>query len=139
MERENVKEPRQKKGIVGKPIWDFIEPKPYIFPVLHFVIGAVNNVLDSLYGFVEDRVELLSEEEKVLQSSAVIAEVAFSEAQRALSGWKETGAANLAMHRIEKTTLVQHLRRTTLTANERQELTQQRAQLEAIITDLVKQ
>ncbi len=107
--------------------------------MLHFEIGAVNNVLDSLYGFVEDRVELLSEEEKVLRSSAVIAEVAFSEAQRALSGWKETGAVNLAMHRIEKTTLVQHLRRTTLTANERQELTQQRAQLEAIITDLVKQ
>jgi len=139
LERENVKEPRQKKGIVGKPIWDFIEPKHYIFPVLHFEIGAVNNVLDSFYGFVEDRVELLSEEEKVLRSSAVIAEVAFSEAQRALSGWKETGAVNLAMHRIEKTTLVQHLRRTTLTANERQELTQQRAQLEAIINDLVKQ
>jgi hypothetical protein len=66
IEQENVKEPRQRKGIVGKVIWDFIELKDYIFPVLHFEIGAVNNVLDSFYGFVEDRVELLSQEEKVL-------------------------------------------------------------------------
>jgi hypothetical protein len=42
------------KGLWGKVIWDFIEPKDYIFPVLHFEIGAVNNVLDSFYGFVED-------------------------------------------------------------------------------------
>jgi hypothetical protein len=50
-----VKEARQRKGIVGKPVRDFIEPKNYIFPMLHFEIGAV--MLDSFYGFVEDWVE----------------------------------------------------------------------------------
>jgi hypothetical protein len=39
-----VKEARQRKGIVGKPVRDFIEPKNYIFPMLHFEIGAVKNV-----------------------------------------------------------------------------------------------
>ncbi len=38
IEREGLKEPRQRKGIVGKVIWDFIEPNNYIFPVLHFEI-----------------------------------------------------------------------------------------------------
>lgn len=53
-------------------IWDFIEPENYIFPVLHFEIGAVNNVLDSFFGFVEDRVEVLSEEEKLLRSRTIM-------------------------------------------------------------------
>jgi hypothetical protein len=66
IKQENVKAPSQRKWIVGKVVWDFIEPKDYIFQVLHFEIGAVNNVLDSFYGFVEVRVELLSQEEKVL-------------------------------------------------------------------------
>ncbi len=55
-----------RKGIVGNVIWEFIQPNHYIFPVLHFEISAINNVLGSFYGFVEDRVELLSQEETVL-------------------------------------------------------------------------
>ncbi len=43
-----LKEPREKKGIVSLPLIDFIEPRHYIFPQLHFEIGAVNNVLDYL-------------------------------------------------------------------------------------------
>jgi hypothetical protein len=40
-----LKEPKEKKGIVSLP---FIEPKHYIFPQLHFEIGAVNIVLEYL-------------------------------------------------------------------------------------------
>ena len=139
IEQENVREARQRKGIVGKVIWDFIEPKDYIFPVLHFEIGAVNNVLDSFYGFVEDRVELLSQEEKVLRSSVIIAEVALTEAQKANNAWKDTGGINLAMQRIQKTNLVAYLKRKTLTVDERHDLTQQKTELDAIITSLITQ
>ena len=58
------KEPKDKKGIVSEPIVDFVEPKDYIFPQLHFEIGAVNNILDALRAFVEEQVEVLSQEER---------------------------------------------------------------------------
>ncbi len=40
----------------GEYLLDFIEPDHYIF-------GAINNLLDSFYGFVEDHIEQLSQEE----------------------------------------------------------------------------
>jgi hypothetical protein len=60
IEAGQQKEPKDKKGIVSKPIIDFIEPRDYIFPQLHFEIGAVNNVLDALRAFIEEQVEVLS-------------------------------------------------------------------------------
>lgn len=41
-------------------------------------------------------------EEKVLQSSTVIAEVALAEAQKAVSAWKDTKEVNLPMWQIQK-------------------------------------
>ncbi len=70
-----LKEARDKKGVVGEPIWSFIEPCNFIFPHLHFEIGVVNMVLDNFYGFVEVHVELISPEEKVAQNSIIISEV----------------------------------------------------------------
>jgi hypothetical protein len=59
-----LKEPKDKKGIVDSPLIDFIQPGNYIFPQLHFEIGTVNNVLDWLRAFTEEEVEVLSEPEK---------------------------------------------------------------------------
>ena len=60
-----LKEPKEKKGVVGDPIWPFIEPCNFIFPHLHFEIGVVNMVLENFYSFIEEQVELISPEEKV--------------------------------------------------------------------------
>lgn len=43
-----LKEPKEKKGVVGEPIWDFIELATFIFPHLPFEIGVVNMVLEKL-------------------------------------------------------------------------------------------
>jgi hypothetical protein len=59
-----LKEPRDKKGIVNLPLIDFIQPQHYLFPQLHFEIGTVNNVLDGLRAFTEEEVEVLSEPKK---------------------------------------------------------------------------
>jgi hypothetical protein len=40
--------PKDKKGIVSEPVIDFVEPKDYIFPQLHYEIGAVNYIFDAL-------------------------------------------------------------------------------------------
>jgi len=55
-----LKEPKEKKGVVGDPIWPFIEPCNFIFPHLHFEIGVVNMVLENFYSFIEEQVELIS-------------------------------------------------------------------------------
>jgi hypothetical protein len=49
----NVKQAKD-KGVVSEHIWDFIEPKHYILPQLHFEIGVVNMVLDNFYGIIDD-------------------------------------------------------------------------------------
>lgn len=68
---ERVKMHREKingkaSSIVGKVIWDFIQTNNYIFLVLHFEIGAFNIILDSLYCFIEDQIEILPEDKKLL-------------------------------------------------------------------------
>jgi hypothetical protein len=72
-----LKEPRDKKGIVSLPLMDFIEPNHYIFPQLHFEIGTVNNVLDALRGFIEEEVEVLSDSEKEARNAKIIADVSY--------------------------------------------------------------
>jgi hypothetical protein len=100
---------------------------------------AVNNVLDSFYGFVEDRVEILPEEEKLLWSKAIMTEVAFSEAQKSLNEWKDSGAINLSMQWIEKSNLTAYLKCRTLAMEEQNDLIQQRLQLDDKIKQLVQQ
>jgi hypothetical protein len=51
-----LKEAREKKGVVAEPIRSFIALCSFIFPHLHFV----NMVLENFYGFVEEQVELIS-------------------------------------------------------------------------------
>jgi hypothetical protein len=98
-----------------------------------------NNVLGSFYGFEEDWVEILPEEEKLLQSKTIMTEVAFSEAQKSLNERKDSGAINLSMQQIEKSNLTACLKCRTLTMVERNDLVQQRLQLNDIIKQLVQQ
>jgi len=42
------KEPGDKIGIVSLPLIDFIKPQNYFPPPLHFEIGTVNNILDTM-------------------------------------------------------------------------------------------
>jgi hypothetical protein len=55
IQNDNIKQPKEIKGIVSEQVWDFIEPKHYIFPQLHFEIGVVNMVLDNFYAFLEEQ------------------------------------------------------------------------------------
>jgi hypothetical protein len=77
-----LKVPKEIKGVVSDHIWSFIEPQNHIFPQLHFEIGVVNMVLDNFYGFIEDEVEISSQEEKIARNNMFIAEVALAEAKK---------------------------------------------------------
>jgi hypothetical protein len=96
-----MKEPKDKKGSVTEPIMDFIEPKDYIFPQLQFEIGAVHNILDALTAFVEEQVEVLSDEEKQCRNTKIIADVTFEKAKDSLNSFN---IADLKFYRLESTT-----------------------------------
>lgn len=74
--RGELKQAKDKLGVVEYPIWDFIEPDNYMLPQLHIEIGLTNNVLENFYDFIEDQVEKASPEEKVARNQFVMADVA---------------------------------------------------------------
>ncbi len=65
IEAGELKEARDKKGIVHHPVWDFIEPDHFMFPQLHVEIGLVKNVLENYNDFVEDQVAAAMPEQKI--------------------------------------------------------------------------
>ncbi len=97
-----LKEPREKRGIVGEVIWDFIELSNYIFPYLHFEIGVVNM----------EQVEVISPEEKVACNNIRISEVSLEQAKERLEEWH-------ACLRLEKTYITSLLRSRTLTTEQK--------------------
>jgi hypothetical protein len=100
-----LKQAKDKLGLVEYPIWDFIEPCNYMLPQLHIEIGLTNNVSDNFYDFIEYQVEKASLEEKVAKNQLVMADVAYTRAQEKLENWKENGATDLVMFRLEKANL----------------------------------
>jgi len=91
IDAEKLKEARDICGVVSNPVWDFVEPKNYIFPVLHVKIGLVNNVLDKFYDWVEDHGEVASAEEKMCRKRIIILDTELSKAVGKLEAWKNLG------------------------------------------------
>jgi len=122
----NVKQAREIKGVVSEHIWDFIKPKNYIFLQLHFEIGVVNMVLDNFYGFIEDRVEVLSAEEKVARNSITIAESSMEVAKNELEAWLSDTMHTLNNLRMRKSHISAALKRRSLTVEEQANLMTER-------------
>jgi hypothetical protein len=79
-----IREAKHKKGIVSNLLIEFIEPySNYVFPQLHFEIGAANNVMDNLRCFIEEEVEQLSKEEKAARNSVIMADISLKKGKEA--------------------------------------------------------
>ncbi len=127
-----LKEPREKKGILSLHLIDFIEPHHCIFPQLHFEIGAVNNVLDYLQGFIEEEVEILSDAEREARKTKIIADVSCIKAKDNLLEFSTTGGSvELNMYRLKRVHLTQALKPENLIQNKRDSLLAQRQIAEA--------
>jgi hypothetical protein len=127
------KEPRDKKGIVSEPIINFIEPKDYIFPQLHFEIGTVNNVLDALRAFIEEQVEVLSQEEREARNTKIIADVAL---ERAKDNFSRFNSEELKFYKLEKVELNNRLRDRSLDVESRNELMERKEEIEYWVSTL---
>ena len=95
---------------MSEHIWDCIEPNYYIFPQLHFEIGVINMVLDNFYGFIEDRVEVLSPEAKVARNSVTIAESSTKVCKNQLEEWLGDTFYTLNELRIQKSNMASALK-----------------------------
>jgi hypothetical protein len=127
------KEPKEKKGIVSERIIDLIEPRDYIFPQLHFEIGAVNNVLDALRAFIEEQVEVISDAEKECRNSKIIADVALERAKDNLSRFD---VDQLKFYRLERIELNNRLKDRTLDAESRNEIMERKEEIDYWVSTL---
>jgi hypothetical protein len=98
-----LKEAKDKKGIVSLPLIEFIEPHQNIFPQLHFEIGTVNDVLDAFKGFIEEEVEILSESEIEARNAKIISDVSYTKARDKSDQFNSIGGAvEPKLFRIER-------------------------------------
>jgi DNA gyrase/topoisomerase IV subunit A len=135
--RKELKNPKDKKGIVSSPLIPFIQPQDYIFPLLHFEIGAVNNVLDSLRIFLEDQVEIISDTEKVARNRVITADVAYTRLKDSVQEAHATVA--IQQLRLQKAGLSQTLRQRGLTEERIGSLVAERRQIDERIAALQAQ
>jgi hypothetical protein len=91
-----LKEPNEIHGVVDFPVWDFVEVSSFMYPVLHGKIGFGNVALDSFYDFFDDKVEVLTDEEKVARNKAIIVNIAWENSKTSLEHWKAISGINLA-------------------------------------------
>ena len=75
-------------GMQEEPLWDFIDPKHYLFPVLHAQIGLINDMLDFLNDWIDERIEVLADEELASRNARLMADVAHDEAEEEVERWK---------------------------------------------------
>ncbi len=132
-----LKQPKHKKGIVTAPLIDFIEPSHYIFSQLHFEIGTANNVIDNFHCFIEEEIELLSNEEKTARDSVIIADVSLEKAKTSTEQWRTNGGSvDLSMYGMEKVHVNAALKARHLDQETRNDLMEQKHLIEERIEGL---
>jgi hypothetical protein len=92
--------PTEIRGVVDFPLWEFIEVINYVYPVLHGEIGLVNHALDAFHDILDDNVEVMSDEEKFIRNTTILADAAFETSREKMEEWKATSTVDLSFHEI---------------------------------------
>jgi hypothetical protein len=121
---------------VDYPIWDFIDVSDYIYPVLHGEIGLANALLESFYDFLDEKVEVLSEEEVLQQNCTIIKDVAFEKAEQRLKDWFKVEGSNLQIHHKERTVVNRQLKQKNISDERKNDLREEKMELEQEINQL---
>lgn len=83
-------------------MFDFIEIYHYLFPVLHAEIGLVNNIMDALWEWIDERVELISEEERSIRNLRIVTELQWEWDRKELDDFMEEKYLELANYKKER-------------------------------------
>ena len=136
LKNKELKTAAEIKGIVSELIWP-IEQQNYIFPQLHFEIGVVNMVLDNFYGFIEDRIEHLSPEEKIARNKILIAESALTEAKSKLENRKNNSYQTLCNLRLRRKNIQLELNNKTINAQNKDEISREKNDIDTNISSFI--
>eukprot|EP00978_Attheya_sp_CCMP212_P037364 scaffold175527_cov64-Attheya_sp.AAC.1 len=98
----NPKDAQSRKGIVTDPLFDCIEVCQYIISLLHCEIGIGNTILNSFFNWVDYRVEIISDEERLAHVSATQAKIDADEAEEDWEEWKIQHGPEMATIRNER-------------------------------------
>eukprot|EP00978_Attheya_sp_CCMP212_P025588 scaffold82537_cov26-Attheya_sp.AAC.1 len=106
LEDEDISDtPQNRKGIVAKPLFDSVEISSYIISLLHCEIGIGNKILSSFFSWVDYRVEIITEEERLAQETYLRAKEDALEAEEEWELWKNQHGPEMATARNTRTTL----------------------------------
>ncbi len=95
-------------------------------------------MLEHFYGFVDDQVETITQDELTLRNSYIVADVALSVAEQRLSDWKEDIGPQLEFHRVNRVDVNKELRRRDLDPETARGLKLQQQELDTAISAMVK-
>jgi hypothetical protein len=102
--------PTNLKGCTEKPLFDAVPISNYTVPVLHLLIGIGNILVDSIFEWVEERVETLTPEEVVAWNNILSADINTENATQEFNLWLENDGIRLTDFILEKRTIQQQLK-----------------------------
>ncbi len=130
-----LKTPTEIRGVVDFPLWEFIKVINYVNPVLHGEIGLVNHALDALYDILDDNVEVMSDEEKIICNTTILADAAFETSREKMEEWKATNRVDLSFHEILMDEITTSLQQHGISEEEKNRLRGEREEIKAMISN----
>ena len=70
------------QGQKSIPIWSFIPIRNVLIPVLHIVLGLGNDLVSNFFEWVDERIEIMTEEECNARYMCLLAEIALDNSKR---------------------------------------------------------
>jgi hypothetical protein len=131
-----LKEPSEICGVVQFPVWDFVEVNYYIYPVLHGEIRLVNDAFDGFYDYVDDTVEVMSDEEKLTWNLLVWADVTLNATAKKRNDWGKNEAIVISFYEVFKSEAVDALWQRGILHEEKNQLQHDKKDIEERILHL---
>jgi hypothetical protein len=94
-------EPSTVMGCVNRPLIDAVQVENFILSILHIIIGVGNSLLDVFYGWIEWRVEKLTQGEAMHRNKVAYAELKVGQEREVYQRWLEN-EGNLLKNKISE-------------------------------------
>ena len=117
-------------------MWDFIEVINYVYPVLHGEIGLINLALDSFYDILDDNVEVMSEEEKIIRNTTILTDAAFETSRETLEELKASTTDDVSFQEIVLEEILASLRQRGISEEEKNRLRGEMEEVKANIRNM---
>ena len=105
----NLSPNSSEKGIVMMPLLTCIEPQRYVPPLLHILLGIVNQILKQLFLYLDVVLEKFPDDLKELKRLDIEAEDEHIKALEAEKKWGEVQGVDLATMRSDRKEIIERV------------------------------